>query len=170
MATKQAQKRLSTTTKGKSRASQFKKSGGRTELTLPSGYTVEAKRIDIRILLKTGKIPNTLRPILDKAMQGEHVEVEDIAKKAIDDPKTMDEMFEFVDTVWLGTVLDPVVGVRPEKKEDEDEDIVYTDEVSLDDKMFVVNWSMGGANDLERFREEQGAHVERVRTVAGGES
>jgi hypothetical protein len=169
MATQTAKKRLSTTTKGKSRASQFKKSGGRVTLRLPSGYEVEAKRVDVRLLLKTGKIPNTLRPILDRAMQGERTEPEDIAKKVTEDPKQLDEMFEFIDNVWLMTVLDPKVGVRPATKEEESDEIVYTDEVDFNDKMFVVNWSMGGANDLERFREESGAYVERVRDVQGGE-
>jgi hypothetical protein len=166
MATQTAKKRLQS---GGSRAAQFKKSGGRQELTLPSGYTVEAKRIDLRILLKTGKIPNVLRPILDRAMQGLQTSPEELSKKVAESPEALDDVLEFMDTVWLGSVSDPVVGVRPENKEDESEDVVYTDEVDIEDKIFVVNWSMGGANDLERFREEQSTTLERVRASEGDE-
>jgi hypothetical protein len=36
-----------------------------------------------------------------------------------------------------------------------DEDTLYADEVSLEDKNFIFQFSLGGTADLERFRQEQ---------------
>lgn len=40
---------------------------------------------------------------------------------------------------------------------DAEEGAVYTDEVDLEDKMFVFQYALGGTRDLERFRSEYGA-------------
>lgn len=40
------------------------------------------------------------------------------------------------------------------KEGDRDEDTLYVDEVSLEDKQFIFQFAMGGTADVERFREE----------------
>lgn len=40
-----------------------------------------------------------------------------------------------------------------------DEDTLYADEVSLEDKQFIFQFAMGGTADVERFREELGSGV-----------
>jgi hypothetical protein len=40
-----------------------------------------------------------------------------------------------------------------------DEDTLYVDEVSLDDKNFIFQYAMGGTADVKRFREEFGSNV-----------
>jgi hypothetical protein len=40
--------------------------------------------------------------------------------------------------------------------EDRDEEVVYTDDVDMDDKTFIFNYVVGGTRDLESFREEYG--------------
>ena len=37
---------------------------------------------------------------------------------------------------------------------DRDDDITYTDEVDLEDRLFLLNFAVGGSSDLERFRAE----------------
>lgn len=149
------------------KASQFKALAKGTELTLPSGFTVVARRVDMRTLLKTGRIPNMLRPVLDRAMQGTELNTEEFAQEVLSDPEKLDDIFAFCDQVFVDSVMDPKVGPAPDDPDERRDDIVYPDEVSTDDKFFIMNWAMGGSSDLERFREEQGAHVERVRSVAG---
>jgi hypothetical protein len=41
--------------------------------------------------------------------------------------------------------------------------------VDSDDKMFIMNWAMGGTRDLERFRRQHRASVDRV-SAGQGES
>lgn len=163
------------------KAAQFKSLAQGSELTLPSGFTVVARRVDIRTMLKTGRIPNTLRPILDRAMQGEEAKPEELGN-ILDDPEKLDEMFGFVDQLWVDCVIDPVSAPdpRPEVKdaqgnviheaEPDDPEIVYPKDVQDADKMFIMNWCMGGSKDLERFREESEAHVQRLHYVAGSGS
>lgn len=43
-----------------------------------------------------------------------------------------------------------------------DEDTLYADEVSMEDKQFIFQFSTGGTADVERFREEISGHVANV--------
>lgn len=36
-----------------------------------------------------------------------------------------------------------------------DADVLYSDEVDLDDKIFIFQWALGGTSNLENFRDEQ---------------
>lgn len=47
------------------------------------------------------------------------------------------------------------------------EEVIYVDEVDLDDKMFVFNYAVGGTRDLERFRSELAAGVGDVSDGSG---
>lgn len=47
------------------------------------------------------------------------------------------------------------------------DEIIYADEVELDDKFFVFNYAVGGTRDLERFRSEQSARLGDVPDGAG---
>lgn len=42
---------------------------------------------------------------------------------------------------------------------DRDEDTLYADEVSLEDKQFIFQFAMGGTADVERFRQELRSNV-----------
>lgn len=46
-------------------------------------------------------------------------------------------------------------------------EVIYVDEVDLDDKMFVFNYAVGGTRDLERFRSEQSARLGDLSDGAG---
>lgn len=49
---------------------------------------------------------------------------------------------------------------------DRDPDLLYADNVDLDDKIFVFNFAVGGTRDLERFRREQAASLA---SISGGQ-
>lgn len=55
-------------------------------------------------------------------------------------------------------ILDPSV---------RDEDVLYTDDVDLEDRMFILQFAVGGVKDFQQFRREQ---QELVGDVAAGES
>lgn len=43
-----------------------------------------------------------------------------------------------------------------------DDDIVYTDEIPFDNKVFIMNYAVGGTRDLESFRNGLDSVVERM--------
>lgn len=43
-----------------------------------------------------------------------------------------------------------------------EDDVLYTDQVTLDDKLFIFNWCAGGTRDVESFREELQGTMESV--------
>ncbi len=51
------------------------------------------------------------------------------------------------------------------KEGQRDSDTLYADEVSLEDRVFVMNYAVGGTRDLERFRKQYGESVARVSAV-----
>jgi hypothetical protein len=53
-----------------------------------------------------------------------------------------------------------VVGKHRFKMARRDPDILYADEVDLNDKLFIFQWALGGVSNLEQFRDEQRALVE----------
>lgn len=54
----------------------------------------------------------------------------------------------------------PVLEVIPQ--DERDEDVLYTDIVDMDDKMFIFNYVVGGSTDLEQFRQEYGDSLASV--------
>lgn len=46
-----------------------------------------------------------------------------------------------------------------------DNGLLYADEVDLQDRIFIMNYAVGGTRDLERFRSEHGESVARISDV-----
>lgn len=160
----------------------FKKRSARggAELVLPSGLTCKAGRIDLQVFMKTGRIPNSLRGMVDRAMQGidisqeevmDNIAGEDFAKKLLDkDPETVqkfEELMEMVDAVVVDAMIDPKVIPAPATEEERSETELHVDEIDDQDKMFIMNFAMGGVRDLEPFREGQERNVEHLLSQQG---
>lgn len=45
--------------------------------------------------------------------------------------------------------------------------VLYVDQVSMEDKVFVFQWALGGTSNLEQFREEHRANVESLADSKG---
>lgn len=45
--------------------------------------------------------------------------------------------------------------------------VLYVDMVTMEDKLFVFQWALGGTSDLEQFRQELGANVESLANGQG---
>jgi len=160
----------------------WKKSGGVGEtftLPLPSGNVATVTRPGLESMLTSGDIPDSLLGLaqasIDKG-QGKKTEAElddqavaDIAE----DPSKWLPMLDAVDRIAARLIVEPKVEyakwqidgsdeweVIPE--EDRFEGILYTDELSLDDKFFVFDFACGDSADLERFHAEHAGRVERV--------
>lgn len=165
-----------------STAQQWKKSRGGVDLTVPSGQTCHARPVNLDVFLKTGRIPNTLRSMIDQAKAGKEIDNEEVLEKLFNDgdPKVFNDMIKLVDMVVCDCVIEPKVHRIPltdEVDEDgdkipvpfseRDQEILYVDEIDLTDRMFIFNFAVSGVTDLETFRERSEGNVEGVRALAG---
>lgn len=136
------------------------KSGRRAvRLPLPSGNVCEAINKGLQVFVEQGQIPNALMPIVTEALSdGKKMDKSDIDKMSRD-PELLRASLEMANTIVLGCVVAPAIHPIPETEADRDPELLYVDELDLTDKMFVLNWVVGGTRDVERFREEQAALV-----------
>lgn len=154
-------------------------------LTLPSGNKAKVKRPGLEAMIAGGDIPDSLLGIAQGAIdkgQGKRPDqvLDDKAAAEIAvDPSKWTEMLDSVERIVAKVVVEPKVeySKRPVEEgsdemetipeEDRFEDVLYTDEIELDDKFFVFDFACGDSADLERFRQEHSGSVERI--LNGGE-
>lgn len=159
---------------------QWKKAISGVELSLPSGNTCLARRVELRRLLNAGVIPNSLMDIVKEALKGKKLAADTMADDIDLDPAKLNDMLAFMDQVVIDCVLNPKVRPIPYRAtgagngekvvvpfEERDEEQLYIDEVDELDKQFVFNFAVGGTSDVERFRGEQ---EEQLASVHAGTS
>lgn len=144
------------------------------DLPLPSGNVARVRRPGPIAILQSGIMPDTLMPIINEAIKrGQGAKIED-AIDLSENPEMLTEILEGMDKALLEIVVEPSVAYHKRPTESGDwetipeeerdlENFVYTDEVDMDDKMFLFNFAVGGTRDLESFREE---HAGRMGDVA----
>lgn len=134
-----------------STASSFKSKSTAT-LELPSGESVLCRRGGIEVFLRSGKVPNSLMPIM-KAALGGNDKVKKAAQDVDVDETMIAELFEMFDLVAVTVMVQPKCHPIPSDGERNDE-LLYVDEVDLQDKQFLFQWAVGGTSDVEKFREQ----------------
>lgn len=151
--------------------SAWKKQAQGVDLPLPSGNVCLVRPVGMQVFMQKGMIPNSLMPIVNKAMQDQKpMEMKDLGEM---DEQKLSDVMELVDAVTCFVVTEPVVSsvatreaierdetLTPEEREEKLNSTLFVDEVDLDDKMFIFQFSVGGTRDVERFREQQAALVE----------
>lgn len=170
--------------KGVSKAGAFKKNKP-IELELPSGEVCLAKRPGLDTLLAEGVFSDGLMPIIQKAIdsgKSNGVQAELDEKEILKNPKLLRDVMSSYDKVLPLVVVEPVVknhrrqdGVDSDgepkwvtiPQSERDDDIVYTDEVDMLDKVFVFQWASGGSPDLAKFRQQLGEGVAALADVEG---
>lgn len=148
-------------------------------LTLPSGQTCSARRIGIESLLATGLLgeADSLTAYVDqkhiKRVNGKEPEVD--VSSAMKDPKTLQQIVLLVDRITPFIVADPTVrshvedidggGTRNIPEAERDTEAVYTDQIPLEDKMFLFNFAVGGTRSADRFLGQSADAVAGVADV-----
>jgi hypothetical protein len=187
-------KRTSGNPKKRATAKTWKRNKGE-DLTLPSGNVALVKRPGPAALLNGGVLPDTLMPIIQKAIKsGQGLRPED-EKDLMNDPQKLIEALETMDRLMVMVVVEPEVAFHkhqpinavdaawvdiPESRRNGEkcecgathpgsDEIIYTDEVDMDDKMFIFNYAVGGTRDLERFRNEIGSRMGALLAGEGDE-
>lgn len=150
-----------------------KKKSSTFELDLPSGNTVLCKRVDMPTLLASGAFPDTLMSIVSEKIEtatGQNDTPKEmdpaVVKGVLEDPKKLGELFDAIDKIVPLVVAQPTVEnhKRPIAEgsvelevipdEERDDDVVYTDAIDLEDKMFIFQYAVGGTREVEDFRAE----------------
>lgn len=150
---------------GPTSAKAWKSQSAGVELQVPSGNVALVKSPKgMQHWLTSGQIPNSLMPLVRKAISGKTkgIDVEAQLQELEDDPQAIVAMAEFMDRVVCDMVIQPRVHLVPENEEDRDPDLLYVDEVDMEDKAFIMNYAMGGSRDLERFRNQHDAAMAAI--------
>lgn len=145
-----------------SSVSDFKKATGHL-IKLPSGQTCRARRPGMDLFVKQGMIPNSLMPMVTKALS-EHKppSQRDVGRSLDVTTELLSEMGKMYDAIAAYVITEPTVLPTPEQESDRDPEQLYADELEFEDKMFLFNWAVGGSSDVERFRKEQASALESL--------
>ena len=164
-------KKNSQTARRASSPSDFKrKTGGVFEL--PSGLYMRLKNPGgMAALVASGIMPNSLMGIVNQSLTaGQTASEEEIKSLVVTeegvDAKFLEEMQVLLNTLIVICSVEPDVQPVPEDEADRSDDVVYADEISDEDKMFVFQWVTGGVNDQERFRKEHAKRMAALGSVS----
>lgn len=162
------------------------------DLPLPSGNVALVRQLEPTAFLNSGMIPDPLTSLIRKAIHTKQgLNPKDLEKIA-DDPKQLSAALELFDRVLSYCVVEPHVEMPPTCDVDvngepcgqyantdihqkpassghhayhegpRDPDVLYADQVVMDDKVFIFQWVLGGTHDLAKFRAELTRGVESV--------
>lgn len=137
-------------------------------LTLPSGNTPKIKRIDLMSLLVRKKgIPSALLPIVEKQINPKRGKKK---SEIVEDMDNQDdaEMSMFLDWLCTKVFVSPMVYEEltdiPELV-DADKEYILTEQISLEDKLYILAWEMGGDSGVAamEFRKQSVLNVANLR-------
>lgn len=148
-----------------------------TDVLLPSNNLVLARRVGLDTFMRNGFIPNSIMPLITKALdEGKAPSKRQLADAVdISSDGAINDMMKMYDDVLVYCVLQPKVTPMPTDETGEvwldrkDPDLLYPDDVDFEDKQFLFNWAVGGTADVARFRNEQEKAVEPVSSGEGME-
>ena len=140
------------------------------DVQVPSGKWAQARRVALPTFVQRGMIPNSLMPMISKAINSGELDVQEAAKDL--DADMLQDIMSLYDVITVECVVQPKVKALPEKLEDRldpeqrSPDFLYVDEIDFEDKVFLFQWAVGGTSDVEAFRQEQDGAMGVVRPVA----
>lgn len=139
------------------------------DLVVPSGQLCQVRRPGVEGLIQAGVLNDldSLTAIVDN----KHVK-RALGQKQIDasqlkiDGKMIENIMHVTDRIVCYVVVQPRIEMTPNDPTRRESGVIYADMVDLQDKMFILNYAVGGTRDLERFRGEL---AESVRSLDDGE-
>lgn len=148
-------------------AAEWKKKAQIPPIELPSGCYMRVRKIGLQALMAMGVMPNSLMAISQRAVnagKGHDAGLEDAELlDLVNDPKKVKDITEFMDKMLCIVAQEPEVHPVPAPGVERDDELLYTDEVDEEDKMFIFQVVTGGTTDIAEFRSESGAAMATVR-------
>lgn len=148
------------------------------DVRVPSGQLVQVRRPGLNGLVREGILDDldTLTGIVDdkhikrvkepadrkkKAKPSDDMDIVSMAKDGEQIKKVMETMDRVTCYIVVQPEVRPAIIVdeetgeeRPILDSERDSGVVYVDTVEIEDKVFLMNYAVGGTRDLERFRQE----------------
>lgn len=146
-----------------------------TDLQLPSGNVARVKPVSPTDFMASGMIPDPLTAMVRQAIHTKQGLPPSKMEAMLNKPEQLRSAMEMFDRVLTHAVIMPHVEMPPTCIEcgeyntdmqhgedthewqpgERDPQVLYADEVDLNDKVFIFQWCLGGTRDLEQFRHEQ---------------
>lgn len=141
--------------------------GGETvvDLEVPSGQLCLARRPGLNGLLKAGVLHDIdpLLPLVDEHVARVEGKVDPARREEQMNKQIMDVFKDeakfatvehMLDRVVCYVVLKPQILMNPNDITQRKPDKIYADMIDLTDKMFILDWCLGGTADVTSFREK----------------
>lgn len=130
------------------------------DLRLPSGQLCLARRMGVEGLMKAGII-HDIDPLMGMVQMHEArvagKDTESNEKAMLDilkDESKMTSLFHMLDRIVCAVAVKPEVKMTPNDVTRRQDGVIYTDMIDLEDKMFIMMWTMGGAETVAGFRDQ----------------
>jgi len=139
------------------------------DLVLPSGQRCLAQRPGPEGLMAAGLLDDLdmLAGALPKASgAGKPSTPKFDPEVVMADPAMMRQAMALINRVTVFVVVKPEITIEPEDPRDKELGKIYPSSISLEDRMFLFNWVVGGTSNLEQFRQQLD---ESVASVESGE-
>lgn len=149
------------------------------DVELPSGNVARVKQLSPQAFLASGLIPDPLSAIIRKAINSKQGLPPKAVEALTDDPKKLNDALELFDRVTAFVVVEPQVLMPPKctvckeyfnvdarhsdnNRDDyhtynegpRNPDLLYVDQVDMQDKMYIFEWCLGSVKSLEPFRQQ----------------
>lgn len=148
------------------------------DLDLPSGQLCLARKAGVQGLLESGII-HEIDPLMSLVQQHQdRVEGkpsptdENTIMNMLKDESKVASLMHMLDRIVCHVVVKPHVEMAPNDITRRKPDVIYTDMVDFMDKMFIMTWTVGGAETVAGFRKEYEELVGGISAVPedGGKS
>lgn len=137
--------------------SQWGSVGGLEDLTMPSGQVAQVRRPGPQGLIEAGVIHSldALTGIVQNELipQAEGAPKVDV-QKLMKNESALASIIHTADRVVVHCVVQPKVEMTPNDVTSRKPGVIYADMVDLEDKMFIMQFAMGGTRDVATFRAE----------------
>jgi hypothetical protein len=139
------------------------------DLEVPSGQMCLVRRPGLEGLIKAGIVSNfdmLTRLVGDQAERmktgKEPRSDSEIMNEIMNDPEKLEEMMRVIDKIVIYCVVKPEIQTAPNDPTRRVASVIYDDMIDIEDKMFIMNYALGGVRDLSTFREQHSAAMGSV--------
>lgn len=130
------------------------------DLHLPSGQLCLVKRVGIEGLLQAGVIHDIdplqklVREHEDRVQGKDAPDANQQMMEILKDDTQIASLIHLLNRVLCYVVEKPNVQMAPNDVTKRVDGVVYTDSVELEDKLYILTWTIGGAEKVAQFRKE----------------
>lgn len=131
--------------------------GTLTDITLPSGQRCLAQRPGPEGLMAAGLLDDLdlLSTVLPKAAGNRPGAAKKVdASHLLKNRQAFGEALKMINRITVHVVVKPELTDEPDDPKDKEIGKIYPSSVSMEDKLYLFNWAVGGTRDLQSFREQ----------------